>query len=113
MVRQNVCGNLSNGTCKGIAFLIILVIIIIVLLAIFVQKEEFQPLIFNKSPKLVPGNCKPYSGCFYPSYMSNPISLKTGKRLNQPKENEQWCKVSWRDCNAYQTCYKGKCISKI
>ena len=106
-------GNLTNGSCCGIAFIVLLFIAVIITIACLESIEGFQPLVFTKSPKLVPGNCIPYSGCFFPSYMSNPINLKTGKRVKQPQENEQWCELSWRDCNAYQTCYDGKCISKV
>lgn len=71
-----------------------------------------QPGVFRKQIDVGPGNCKPYSGCFYPSFMSNPVSLKTGMRRNEPKENEIWCEKSWRDCNAYQDCINGKCTPK-
>ena len=76
-------------------------------------KISNQPLVYDKNIKVAPGNCKPYSGCFFPSQNSNPINLNTGKRDAQPGGNEVWCEVSWRDCNAYQKCQKGKCVSKI
>lgn len=71
-----------------------------------------QPGVFRKQVKVGPGNCMPYSGCFYPSFMSNPVSLKTGRRLNEPKENEIWCEEAWRDCNIYQDCVNNKCTPK-
>ena len=71
-----------------------------------------QPGVFKKQVKVGPGNCMPYSGCFYPSFMSNPVSLKTGRRLNEPRENEIWCEEAWRDCNAYQDCVNNKCTPK-
>ena len=80
-------------------------------------KEKFehvikQPQIFTKGLLSVPGNCQPFIGCNYPSYLSNPISLKTGQRPNAKDEHKIWCEKSWRDCNAYQNCVNGKCKPK-
>lgn len=71
-----------------------------------------QPMVFTKQYLSVPGSCKPYSGCFFPATMSNPISLKTGKRVFEPKVNKVYCEEAWRDCNAYQNCIDGKCVPK-
>lgn len=79
----------------------------------FVTNIQRHPLIYPKNKKTVPSNCVPYSGCFFPSKASNPINLNTGERPNQPGGDQVWCKKSWRDCNAYQTCKNGRCVSKI
>lgn len=71
-----------------------------------------QPQVFKRQMLSVPGNCQPFMGCFYPSYLSNPINLRTAGRDKSPKENQIWCEKSWRDCNAYQDCVKGKCVPK-
>lgn len=77
-------------------------------------KKDSQPLVYQRNIKVTPGNCKPYSGCFFPSRASNPINLMTGERNPQPVIDGKnvWCEESWRDCNAYQTCKKGKCVPK-
>lgn len=113
------------GVC---AFIIILIVVIVLILT---NKENFksiedhlaspvdsitsklssQPLVFLKNYKVAPGNCKPYSGCFFPSTLSNPVDLNTGERT--PVKDGIYCEKSWRDCNAYQECVSGKCISKI
>lgn len=105
--------NISKGACCGMGLFVVLFFVVIGLVVATVAPEGFssQPMIFTKNIKTVPGNCLPYSGCFYPSFMSNPISLKDNMR--QPTDNEIWCSVSWRDCNAYQTCSDGKCVPKI
>ena len=80
------------------------------------SKDSFRdspnPLVFEKQLLSVPGSCKPYTGCFFPSTMSNPISLDTGKRVPAKGTDKIWCEVSWRDCNAFQDCVDGKCIPK-
>lgn len=77
-------------------------------------KKDSQPLVYQRNVKIAPGNCKPYSGCFFPSKASNPINLMTGERNTQPVVDGKnvWCEESWRDCSAYQTCKKGKCVPK-
>ena len=77
-------------------------------------KKQSQPLVYSRNIKIGPGNCKPYSGCFYPSKASNPINLNTGKRDPQPviDGKDVWCELSWRDCNAYQSCQNGRCVPK-
>lgn len=112
---------ISNKKTCFFGLLVLATIIAVILIAIFYNPDKFtdttlahikQPRIFKKQIKIGPGNCLPYSGCFYPSFMSNPISLKTGTRLNELKENEIWCQEAWRDCNAYQSCVNGKCVPK-
>lgn len=79
-------------------------------------KEEFdgtlpeQPMIYTENIKIAPGNCQPYSGCFFPSSLANPVNPKTGKRAKPPGADDIWCEKSWRDCNAYQECVNGKCV---
>ena len=72
----------------------------------------YQPMVFKKQINSYPSNCHPYTGCFYPSYASNPISLKNGMRNPQQGENKRWCEVSWRDCAGFQDCKNGKCVPK-
>lgn len=111
---------INNETFYLFGPLVLAAVITIIFVAIFYNPDKFtdttlsrnQPVIFKKQIKTGPGNCLPYSGCFYPSFMSNPISLKTGTRLNEPNENKIWCQEAWRDCNAYQSCINGKCIPK-
>lgn len=76
------------------------------------QQKIKQPQVFKDEILSIPGNCQPYSGCFFPSYMSNPVSLKSGIRHNAQDENKVWCEKSWRDCNAYQDCVDGQCKPK-
>lgn len=100
-----------------IGFGVSLAIVLCVLIAIYSGKSEGflslnQPGIFKKNIKVAPGNCTPYSGCFYPSHLSNPVSLKSGRREAQPLENEIWCEEAWRDCNIYQDCVNGQCKPK-
>lgn len=81
------------------------------------SKEGFdtldeQPMIYTKNIKIGPGNCRPYSGCFFPSNEANPVNPKTGKRPKPPMDDYLWCEKSWRDCNAYQDCVDGKCAPK-
>lgn len=80
------------------------------------KSEKFtinHPMVFKNNVKIAPGNCKPYSGCFFPSNLSNTTNPKTGERYKTTKKDEIWCEESWRDCNAYQTCINGKCVSKV
>lgn len=77
------------------------------------SSPQAQPLVYPNNVKIAPGNCKPYSGCFFPAKAANPINLRTGERDNQPGSNLIWCEKSWRDCNAYQNCQNGRCVSKI
>lgn len=98
-------------------FTVAAVIVIIFVIAFQCSKEEPfrdfpQPLIFTKQLNSIPGSCKPYEGCFYPSTSSNPYSLRTGERIPASNEDEIYCEVSWRDCNAYQNCVDGKCVPK-
>ena len=72
-----------------------------------------QPLVYMKNIKIAPGNCKPYSGCFFPATAANPVNPRTGKRKSAKDADMVWCEESWRDCNAYQTCKNGKCVTKI
>ena len=108
----------TNYAKKWMYGLLVLVVIIIIFIIVFYcsQSEPFrdfpQPLIFTKQLNSVPGSCRPYEGCFYPSTLSNPISLKTGKRIPAKNENDVYCEVSWRDCNAYRDCIDGKCVPK-
>jgi len=78
----------------------------------FDDELDKQPMVFPVNIKTAPGNCKPYSGCFFPSTQSNPIDLNTGKRETAKDVDKRWCSVSWRDCNAYQVCEDGKCVPK-
>jgi hypothetical protein len=71
-----------------------------------------QPLLYDRNIKIAPGNCKPYSGCFFPATAANPINPYTGTREHQPDSDKVWCEKSWRDCNAYQTCEEGRCVAK-
>jgi len=102
----------KSAICFGI--LVFVFFIIAVLLAVYCCKDEFrdspQPLKFTKQYLSVPGNCYPFMGCFFPSSLSNPVSVRTGKR--KKVKNQIWCKKSWRDCNAYQDCVNGKCVPK-
>lgn len=104
-------------------YIIIVAFVIIVTVSIYCcqqndNHESFnnttlpQPLIFTKE-YMPAGNCRAYTGCFYPSSNANPINLQTGKRFQFNNiNNNKWCELSWRDCNAYQTCKNGKCIPK-
>lgn len=71
-----------------------------------------QPLVFPKEFISVPGGCKPYAGCFFPATNSNPISLRTGKRVPEEGTGKVYCEEAWRDCNAFQDCTNGKCVPK-
>lgn len=75
-------------------------------------KTSSQPLVYTKNIKIAPANCKPYSGCFFPSNASNPINPENGKREHQDGVGMIWCEKSWRDCGAYQTCKNNKCVPK-
>lgn len=108
------------------AGLCLAVFVAIICLAIYCCKnvDEFadmggmdypQPLKFIRQELSVPGNCKPFMNCFFPSQKSNSISLtKEGNRYKLPTEDEElkWCEISWRDCPAYRDCVNGKCIPK-
>ena len=74
---------------------------------------QTQPLVYNQNIKIAPGNCKPYSGCFFPATAANPVNPRTGKRKSAKDADMVWCEESWRDCNAYQTCKNGKCVTKL
>ena len=80
--------------------------------ALPIQQRIRQPQVFKREILSVPGNCHPFLGCFYPSYMSNPVSLKSGKRKKAVNEDKIWCEKSWRDCGIYQDCVNGKCEPK-
>jgi len=71
-----------------------------------------QPGVFLKQVNSYSKNCTPYSGCFYPSFLSNPVSLKSGIRENEPEQNKVWCEKGWRDCGLYQDCVDGQCAPK-
>ncbi len=71
-----------------------------------------QPGVFLKQVNSYSKNCMPYSGCFYPSFLSNPLSLKSGMREKAPEQNKVWCEQSWRDCGIYQDCVDGQCAPK-
>jgi len=126
----------------GCGFIVVICIIIVVLLAVYIPQEPFknvnsmqeafdnvtrlytdfvssmgnprvnQPLVFPTQLNSFPANCVPYAGCFYPSWLSNPVSLKSGVRENAQYQDEIWCEKGWRDCNAYQDCVEGVCRPK-
>lgn len=99
------------------ALLCLIFVVVIIIIAINVNNNQIsnfngglQPLLYPLQYFSIPDNCFPYSGCMYPS--ENPNSLKTGKEIPPSTKNDIWCKIAWRDCNAYQDCINGKCLPK-
>jgi len=76
-----------------------------------------DPLIFKHQYLSIPGNCTPWSGCSNPSPLANAVSLETKKRykLNDYEDSLQECTpdLVYKDCNLYQDCIDGKCVSKL
>lgn len=82
----------------------------------YFRETKDHPMVFDKQLNSYPENCTAYAGCFYPSFLSNPVSLKTGERYKNPEDknpdDKVWCEKSWRDCGAYQDCVNGQCAPK-
>lgn len=109
----------ATGCVWGLLAIAVIVLFVVIALYCIPKDNEFfkmvdspQPLVYPKQLLSVPGNCKPYKNCFFPSTLSNPVSLNTGKRIKAKDTNKIWCEYSWRDCPAYRDCVDGKCVPK-
>jgi hypothetical protein len=121
-VAREIKENVVSSCMWGVLIILLLVAVVVIslhccglLIPNGPNKESFAPMVYKKNIMSVPGNCKPYMGCYYPSSLSNPVSLDTATRMSEFGEddvNKNYCKKSWRDCNAYQDCVDGQCRFK-
>lgn len=121
---NNICTTKTEACAWALVAVVVFVLFVVIALCCFnnnvivqpftnLKRADFPtPLVYPKQLLSVPGSCKPYTGCFFPSTQSNPINLNTGKRYRAEGTDKIWCEVSWRDCNMFQDCENGKCVPK-